>query len=429
MQPIYFSHGYRDREREFNSHFERILRRSDLLPNLDPPSSDVNAAKLEKNLSYNKGLIAILSDRAGECSPYMLYEISMCVRAGKPLLVFLEDTLPSNVMPARVPQARFSPKSYFRQVRHHVHCLEIFKSYLGTEYEPDFTMLRSRKNCIVIGARSLNRVQRTSTDDVLAANGYDVSYIRTGKLRLPQTLNEMLNFLTAYLVLVFVDNNSAELAYILGLLQRAIVPTLAFTLRPDWPVMDRIPTEFQPRLIPSDEHGFRQNLQKQIDVFEQDFVDISSDSEGRTYADQLATAALSPGKYSDQFRGVVIQEMKMTQGDSYNVSGQAVNVGPQGTATNVSQQQLGTSGLGSIDLAALARELMELRSTLRKEATTAEQDVSVGALAEAEQAAAKGDEQSTLQALKHAGSWALDKAGAVGVVVAAAALRKALGLP
>jgi hypothetical protein len=429
MQPVYFSHGYRDREREFNAHFEQLLRQSELLPNVDPPSSDVNAAKLEKNLSYNKGLIAVLTDREGDCSPYMLYEISMCVRAGKPLLVFLEDTLPSNVMPARVPQARFSSKSYFRQVRHHVHCLEIFKSYLGSEYEPDFMMLRARKNCIVIGAQSLSPMLRKSTEAVLAAQGYDLSYIKTGKLRIPQTLAEMLEFLTAYLVLVFIDCNSAELAYILGLLQRAIVPTLALTFRSDWRSVERIPAEFQPRLIPDDECGFRQSLQKQVELFEQDFVDINSDREGRAYADQLAAAAFSPGKYSDQFRGIVIQEMKMTQGDSYNVSGQAVNVGPQGTATTVSQHQVRTSGLGSIDLAALARELGELRSTLRKDATTAEQDASVGAVAEAEQAAAKGDEQSTLQALKRAGSWALDRAGAVGVVVAAAALRKALGLP
>jgi hypothetical protein len=138
---------------------------------------------------------------------------------------------------------------------------------------------------------------------------------------------------------------------------------------------------------------------------------------------------LKPGKYSDQFRIVVMQEVKMTQGDTYNVSGQAVNVGPQGSAANVTQQQLAASGAGPIDLATLAGELNQLRSALRKDAVTAEQDASVGALAEAEQAAAKGDEQSTFQALKRAGSWALDKASAVGVAVAAAALRKALGLP
>ena len=429
MQPIYFSHGYRDRERKFNSYFQQLLHQLELLPNLDPPSADVNAAKLEKNLSYNKGLIAILSDRSGECSPYMLYEISMCLRAGKPLLVFLEDTLPSSVIPARVPQARFSSKSYFRQARHHVHCLQIFQTYLGTEYEPDFIMPRSRKNCIVIGVRSLSQAQRTATEEVLASNGYDVSYIKTGKLRIPQTLDEMLGFLTAYLVLAFVDDNSTELAYILGLLQRAIVPTITFTLKPDWRMSERIPLEFQPRLIPDDENGFREILKKQIDVFEEDFVDISSDSEVQRYADRLATAALKPGKYSDQFRGVIIQEMKMTQGNSYNVSGQAVNVGPQGTATNVTQQQFGAAGPGSIDLAALAQELKELRSTLKRDATTAEQDVAVGAVAEAEQAAAKGDENSTLKALKRAGSWALDKASAVGVALAAAALRKALGLP
>jgi hypothetical protein len=256
-----------------------------------------------------------------------------------------------------------------------------------------------------------------------------VSYMKTGKLQIPQTLEQMLQLLASYLVITFIDDKSAELAYVLGHLHRAIVPIIAFTLRPGWQIIDGIPAEFQPRPLPYEEAGFREGLEKQIDVFEEDFVDISSDREVRAYAEQLATAALKPGKYSDQFRLVVTQEVKMTQGDTYNVSGQAVNVGPQGTAAHVTQQQLQASHAGSIDLGMLAQELNQLRLALKKEATTAEQDASVGALAEAEQAAAKGDENSTLQALKRAGSWALDKAGAVGVVVATAALRKALGLP
>src|SRR5690242_15609347 len=95
MQPVYFSHGYRPREAPFNEYFSALLTEVQLLPSLDPPSPNVNPAKLERNLRHTKGLVAVLTNRDGKASPYLLYEITMCLRAGKSLLVFVEDTLPS----------------------------------------------------------------------------------------------------------------------------------------------------------------------------------------------------------------------------------------------------------------------------------------------------------------------------------------------
>ena len=82
---------------------------------------------------------------------------------------------------------------------------------------------------------------------------------------------------------------------------------------------------------------------------------------------------------------------------------------------------------GSIDLPKLAEELGRLRGAMKGEATgTREQDKAIGAVADAEEAAAKGDGPATLRYLKSAGGWALGLAEKLGVEVAKEALKKAI---
>jgi hypothetical protein len=57
---------------------------------------------------------------------------------------------------------------------------------------------------------------------------------------------------------------------------------------------------------------------------------------------------------------------------------------------------------------------------------TIEQDEAVGAVANAEKAAAKGDGQAPLRYLKSAGEWTLGVAKDIGVKVAAEAVSKAM---
>lgn len=71
--PIYFSHGYRERETVFNKYFGMLIEQSGFIPSLDPPSRDVNSAKLEKHLKHTIGLIAIAANRDGNLSPYIRY--------------------------------------------------------------------------------------------------------------------------------------------------------------------------------------------------------------------------------------------------------------------------------------------------------------------------------------------------------------------
>ncbi|RZJ77250.1 MAG: hypothetical protein EOO20_29030 [Chryseobacterium sp.] len=78
----------------------------------------------------------------------------------------------------------------------------------------------------------------------------------------------------------------------------------------------------------------------------------------------------------------------------------------------------------SLDLEVLASELGKLRGVARQQATEAEHDTAVGAIAQAESAAKEGNENDAMQYLAKSGTWALDIATKVGVSVAAEAIKK-----
>jgi uncharacterized protein YjbI with pentapeptide repeats len=107
--------------------------------------------------------------------------------------------------------------------------------------------------------------------------------------------------------------------------------------------------------------------------------------------------------------------------DTYNIPGQAGAVGPgaRGKGNTFQQIQSGT------DLPKLAEELARLRAAMKGETTgTREQDKAIGAVADAEEAAAKGDDSAALRYLKGAGTWAVGIAEKIGVGVAIEALKR-----
>jgi hypothetical protein len=109
--------------------------------------------------------------------------------------------------------------------------------------------------------------------------------------------------------------------------------------------------------------------------------------------------------------------------DTYNIPGQAEAVGPGARAHDNVFQQI----QGGIDLPKLAEELGRLRNAMKDEATgTREQDKAIGVVADAEEAATKGDGPAILQYLKSAGEWALGIAEKIGVPLAIEALKRAM---
>jgi len=114
-------------------------------------------------------------------------------------------------------------------------------------------------------------------------------------------------------------------------------------------------------------------------------------------------------------------------GDKYEAS-QVGAQGPGAHARKMTFQQIWNQSQGDIDLPKLAADLATLRSAMKAEAVSPEDDASVGLVAAAETAAKKGDGPTTMQHLKAAGKWAFDIATNVGTAVASAALKTALGL-
>ncbi|MCX4974511.1 hypothetical protein [Streptomyces sp. NBC_00620] len=121
----------------------------------------------------------------------------------------------------------------------------------------------------------------------------------------------------------------------------------------------------------------------------------------------------------------VIREVKH-MGDTYNVPGQAGNVGPDGHVEGNTFQQQNRTPETPFDLPALTAQLETLRSAMKQEAKTAEHDMSIGAVAQAEVTASNGDTPGTLAHLKSAGEWALKMARVIGVEVAALAIAHSL---
>ena len=118
-----------------------------------------------------------------------------------------------------------------------------------------------------------------------------------------------------------------------------------------------------------------------------------------------------------------IEGIFMSKGDTtYNV-GQAGAVGPHAHAHDMSFQQI----QGGLDLPKLAEELGRLREAMRNRATgTREQDKAIGAVADAEDAATRGDGSAVLRYLRNAGTWTLKVAEDFGAAVAVEALKQAL---
>jgi hypothetical protein len=128
-----------------------------------------------------------------------------------------------------------------------------------------------------------------------------------------------------------------------------------------------------------------------------------------------------------QINELNIQEVKMDS-DEYNISGgQNIGFGRDARVyDNVFNQWQASAADANLD--DLAKELATLRAELKKRATTPEHDAAIGALADAETAAKKGEGATVFQYLSKAGKWALDIAGTIAVPIAIEALKKAVGL-
>jgi hypothetical protein len=131
------------------------------------------------------------------------------------------------------------------------------------------------------------------------------------------------------------------------------------------------------------------------------------------------------GIYAD--RKSLPRTVEVIMGGKYH-TGQAAVVGRGNVVVGNTFYQLWQKMDAQPDLNKLAGELAQLRTAMRSQAKEVEDDLKVAAVAEAEKAAKEGNGPATLEALKSAGGWALGVAEKIGVGVAIAAIKTAMGI-
>ena len=113
-------------------------------------------------------------------------------------------------------------------------------------------------------------------------------------------------------------------------------------------------------------------------------------------------------------------------GDNYSLSNvnEVLGVGPGAAGIKITLSDT----IAQIDLEQLIIQLKTLRSQLRAEASTIDEDAALASVGAAEKAAASGDRQSMATHLKAAGAWAFKVATKIGTSVAAKAIETAMHL-
>jgi hypothetical protein len=423
---VYFAHSYRPRDAVVNNYFARLMESEGLVASLDPPSINVNSAKLERHLGNCEAMIVVLTEREDGVSPHIMYEISLALRAGKPALVFIEDTLPSDIVPAHVLQRRFSLRSFPRSVREHRQALTILHTHIGSGV-PRHQRLSTPRTCLLLGTAILEpqlgatveqyirRTQKyevvTSADLIEDLNRHPIAY---GRLR------------EFSLVVAFTgpDHDRNEL-YLLGEVRSTFVPTINFARERELWSADSVPAEYRSRILDSnvDSTTLSELISAEIEIYEEDFLELPDGDSADRYTQFLINLE-SQGRYTTR---TAERAVEVVVGDRYEVHGQAGAVGPNSHVHDVTLQQLWNQNSKQIDLPALAEELSRLRTALRERASTPDDDKAVAEVAQAELSAQQGDGPGALRNLRRAGKWALDTAVAIGVNVATAAITAAMG--
>lgn len=422
MSIIYFSHSYRKEDNFLVEYFGQLIQSQGLILSLDPPSRSVNAAKLERHFNDSNGMVAVLTSREEGVSQYILFEILLCLRARKPLLVFIEDNLENKIIPSRILQSRFSRKSFIRQITEHQHAIHSLKTYMGTVPIPKYQPSIKKKACLLIGSSFLEEDKQRVIKGVIDNHGYYLVEFNesTGSVFPNQDIYEA--FCSANLAICLVDSEFHMSHYMMGAIQTAMIPTILLTANSSYKYEPRIPGEYQPRLINTEDLiELRKTIDNEISLFEEDIIDIEDDNELKTYFEILLKVSSFKGNYDG------VNHIFVNKFNNYEISGQGNIVGPNAHVHDISFNQIWNETKDGIDLNKLAEDLRTLRLKLKEEAKTLENDLSIGNIAGAESSAKKGDGPKAFEYMQKAGKWALDVACEISVPIATEVLKKLLG--
>jgi hypothetical protein len=424
---VYLAHSYRSRDAMVNDYFARLIESEDLVPSLDPPSQSVNAAKLERHLGQSDAMIAILTERETGASPHILYEIALGIKSHKPLLVFVEDTLPPAIIPTRVLQRRFSYRSFLRNTREYKQSLAILRDYIG-DPPPSYQSLLTPRTCLVLGGSTL---PGSSLEKIRDYIGRERRYETLASADLIAKLDEHPMAYDALrdidLVIAFCSGTlDRRDGYLLGIAQGISKPSIILTAEPAFPSSGDVPEEYQPRILTpgAGVDELIKIISEELELYEEDFLDLQDTSSTDRYMQFLIDLG-GRGRYGTRTRA---QSIEIVMGDRYDIQGQAGAVGPNAHVHDVTFSQLWNQVSDKIDLPALADELERLRSALRAAAKTPDEDQIVADVGQAELAAKNGNGPDVMRYLRNAGKWAFGVATSIGAAVAAAVIKAAAGL-
>ncbi|PYX52046.1 MAG: hypothetical protein DMG76_30360 [Acidobacteria bacterium] len=313
MYLIYYSHSYRPADAEINMFFQDLLLSEGLTPNLDPFSDRLNSAKPERHLQSTDGMIVVLPVRDPEPSPYILYEVALCVRAHKPILVFIEDVLPENLIPASLVQRRFSRRHLLREVRNHRHAIRLLKTYIGSEPPPTYQPSTRQRSCLVNGTSALSDNQRCRIEDQLRRLRYNSISVEGGThfLSFDRPVEEVVA--QSILCVSFSENLSPLESYLLGAARACLLPTILLTQDSGYPFSSKVPKEYQPREVSKE--NLDQVLEKEISIFEEDYLELEDQEKVVRYRTAVIQEGKRNGRYSKEGRGVVFNIVGGNVGD------------------------------------------------------------------------------------------------------------------
>ncbi len=369
-------------------------------------------------------MIAVLSWRASGPSQYILYEIGLCLSARKPIIVFVDDHLPDNILPPRILQRRFSYRTYFRQFREHTASLRTLKTYLGdpppTRYQPNF----GRRMCGLTGFSDLSKDIRDAVTAFVENRFYKVVDLDAVKIDNPLVFDTVEFISNLDITIICIDSKNLISCFWSGAIMAAAIPFISLTNNVFFQYSEAFPKEFQSKNIQQCD-GIDTLLEAEFDLFEQNFLSVDNSDAIERYTKMQVEAGALAGNYES---GTRRQFAEVILGDQYNISGQAGAVGPSAHAHDMTFNQAWSKLGSSVDLDRLADELMRLREAAEERASDPDQKLATGAIAAAEQSASQKNGPKALEYLRLAGKWALDLAQQIGVEVAKGAISSALGV-
>ena len=347
MRLIYYAHSYRPIDAQVVEFFAGLMRSEGFTPSLDPPSDQLNSAKPERHLRSTDGMIVVLTARANGVSRYILYEATLAVRSDKPLLVFVEDTLPDKLVPERILQRRFNRRSLLREVRQHRQALRTLATYLGETPPPQYQPTTSRRRCLLVGLNALPSASRSCLPDLISSCEYDAHVLDSTGADMVYDASYQESISTATMAVCVVDGPSPQDQFLFGALRSSLVPTILLTTNPSYRYHETVPREYQARLVtPSDPSAIALIATTEIKVLEEEYVDLDNQAEVLKYHQMLVELSSLSGSYGPGIRDMYVNELTLNK--EILVNGDNVEINNTGGVLNYRSSLAGaTQTIGS----------------------------------------------------------------------------------